>query len=78
MLFEKKQTLTPRQQLMKDLRDHEYALINHDDKAAYHEALALHHKARIEVLKARLQEPEIEIELPKPEKTWNPIPQLAM
>lgn len=72
MIFTKKHTLTPRQQIMKDLREHEYALLEHDDKAAYHAALAVHHRDRIKALNERLKEPEIQIALPKEEKTWLP------
>lgn len=75
MIFTKKQTLTPRQQIQKDLRDHEYAALEHEDKAAYHEALAQHHANRIKELQRKLSIPEIVIELPKEEKTWLPLPQ---
>lgn len=72
MIFTKKHTLTPRQQIMKDLREHEYAALDHEDKAAYHAALAKHHQERITALQEKLAEPEIIIDLPKEEKTWLP------
>lgn len=72
MIFTKKQTLTPRQQAMQDLRDHEFAFLEHDDKAAYHKKLAEHHKERIVALQAILAEPEIEINLPERKKSWTP------
>lgn len=75
MIFTKKTTLTPRQQVMSDLREHEYAALLHEDKAAYHAALAQHHQARIAALQEKLAQPEITINLPPKEKTWNPLPQ---
>ena len=73
MIFTKKQVLTPRQQIQKDLRDHEYAALEHEDKAAYHEALAQHHANRIAALQSKLAHPEIQIDLPTPVKSWNPL-----
>ena len=73
MIFTKKQVLTPRQQIQKDLRDHEYAALEHEDKAAYHEALAQHHANRIKELQRKLSIPEIVIDLPTPVKSWNPL-----
>lgn len=73
MIFTKKQTLTPRQQIQKDLREHEYAALEHEDKAAYHAALAQHHAERIKALQEKLAHPEITLDLPTPVKSWNPL-----
>lgn len=73
MIFTKKQVLTPRQQIQKDLRDYEYAALEHEDKAAYHEALAQHYANRIKELQRKLSVPEIVVDLPTPVKSWNPL-----